>query len=243
MEIFSSEGFYLLLRWFHFLAGITWIGILYYFNFVQTPYFATELGGQARSPMVRGLVPNAMWWFRWGAMFTFLTGWTIILTKFAQAAPGTHGALLCSQYMTTILTGGLFGTLMWANVWFVIWPAQQKVIANAENVAKGGQADPTAAPAGARSGLASRTYVLFSIPMLFFMGSASHFPSLMQRLANLEGHLALYWLAFAVIAGAIEYNALAGKTDQKIAKPPVGPVIHAGLGLTLVMYVVASVLL
>ncbi len=242
MAIFSLEGFLFLLRWFHFLAGITWIGILYYFNFVQTPFFATELGGQARSQVVRGLVPNALWWFRWGAMFTFLTGWTIVLTKFAVAESGTHGALLSSTYMTTILTGGLLGTLMWANVWFVIWPNQQIVIKNAETVAGGGQANPAAAPAGARAGLASRTNTLFSIPMLFFMGAASHLTGLMSKLANLGGNLAIYWLVVLAIVAAVEYNALAGKTDQKLAKPPVGPVIHAGLGLTVVLWLVATVL-
>src|SRR5512134_1142745 len=100
MELFSMEGWYILLRWFHFLAGITWIGMLYYFNFVQTPFFGTDLGGQARGAMIRGLVPNALWWFRWGAMFTFLTGWTIVLSKFAEAPAGTHGALLAGSYMT-----------------------------------------------------------------------------------------------------------------------------------------------
>ncbi|NRA08826.1 MAG: urate hydroxylase PuuD, partial [Myxococcales bacterium] len=151
-----------LLRWIHLLAGVTWIGILYYFNFVQTPFFGTELGGQAKSAMTRGLVPNALWWFRWGAMFTFLSGLTILLMKLFHGA----GMPLGSAYMTMILTGALMGTLMWANVWFVIWPAQQVVIANAENVAGGGEADPSAAGRAARAGLASRTNTLFSIPML-----------------------------------------------------------------------------
>ena len=106
-----------LLRWIHFLAGITWIGVLYYFNFIQTPFFGSELGGGAKSAMTRGLVPNALWWFRWGAMFTFLSGWTIVLMKLG------HGFSLTDGYMTRILTGGLMGTFMWANVWFVIWPA------------------------------------------------------------------------------------------------------------------------
>ena len=65
----------------HFLAGITWIGILYYFNFIQTPFFGSELGGGAKGAMTRGLVPNALWWFRWGAMFTFITGILILATK------------------------------------------------------------------------------------------------------------------------------------------------------------------
>jgi uncharacterized membrane protein len=239
----GMELWYFLLRWFHFLAGVMWIGILWYFNFLQTPFFGTELGGTARSAMVRGLVPNALWWFRWGAMFTFLTGWTIVLTKFAAAGPGTHGALLTGPYMTLILSGGLLGTIMWANVWFVIWPNQQTVIKNAETVAAGGQANPAAAGAGARAGLASRTNTVFSIPMLFFMGSASHFQSLASGLALGGGHLMIYWLVWLALAGAIEYNALAGKTDQALAKPPVGTAVHWGLGAAAVLFVAALVLL
>ena len=120
------------LRWFHFLVGITWIGILYYFNFVQTPFFGTELGGQAKSAMTRGLVPNALWWFRYGALFTILTGWLIILQKWG------HGVGLGSGYMTRILTGGIIGTFMAYNVWFIIWPAQRVyAIKSAEQVAGG----------------------------------------------------------------------------------------------------------
>ena len=239
MEIFSMEGWYFLLRWFHFLAGITWIGVLYYFNLIQTPFFGSELGGQARSPMVRGLVPNALWWFRWGAMITFLTGWLIVLTKL-----GHEGMPLGSGYMTRILTGGLLGTLMWYNVWFVIWPAQQVVIASATAVAGGGQADPAAAGRGARAGLASRTNALFSIPMLFFMAAASHFPSLTSGLEVGEGSLGVYWIVFLALAGVLEWNALSG-TGKPLQKPlaTVSGTLHFGLGLTLVLYLAQSVLL
>jgi uncharacterized membrane protein len=239
MEIFSIEGWYVLLRWFHVLAGITWIGVLYYFNFIQTPYFGTELGGQARSAMVRGLVPNALWWFRWGAMFTFLTGWLIVLTKL-----GHEGVPLGSGYMTLILTGGLMGTLMWANVWFVIWPAQQVVIANAEKVAAGGEADPAAGPRGARAGVASRTNTLFSIPMLFFMVSAANFPSLVSGLATGSGNLTGYWVIALLLIGAVEANCLVGSGTA--AQKPLGTVsgtIHGGLGLVIVLYVLMTVLL
>lgn len=216
-----------LLRWFHFLAGITWIGVLYYFNFIQTPFFATELGGQARSPMVRGLVPDALWWFRWGAMFTFITGWLIVLTRW-----GHQGIPLSDPYMTKILTGGLMGTVMWANVWFVIWPAQQVVIASANQVAGGGQALPEAAARGARAGLASRTNTLLSIPMLFFMGAASHLASLATA-----GGSAAYWIPFFVILGLVEANALLG--PGLASQKPLGTVrgtIHMGLGVTLVVW-------
>jgi uncharacterized membrane protein len=239
LEIFSMEGWYFLLRWFHFLAGITWIGVLYYFNFIQTPFFGTELGGGAKGPMTRGLVPNALWWFRWGAMFTFITGWLIVLTKF-----GHEGVGLDSGYMTRILTGGLMGTLMWANVWFVIWPAQQVVIASANAVAGGGQADPTAAGRGGKAGMASRTNTFFSIPMLFFMASASHFPSLTSKLDTGGGSLAVYWIVALIVIGLVEVNGLIGPgAPTQKSLTTVRGTIHGGVALTIVLYLAASILI
>jgi uncharacterized membrane protein len=233
------EEVYFFLRWFHFLAGITWIGILYYFNFIQTPFFGTDLGGEAKSAMTRGLVPNALWWFRWGAMFTFITGVLIILAKW-----GHDGVPLTSGYMTKILTGGLMGTLMWANVWFVIWPAQQVAIANANNVAAGGEADPSAAGRGARAGLASRTNTLLSIPMLFFMAAATHYPSLTSSLDMGEGSLMLYWIIAFIAIGVAEAGALMGPglpTQKPLAT--VSGTIHAGVWLAVLLFVVQLVLL
>jgi uncharacterized membrane protein len=130
---------------------------------------------------------------------------------------------------------------MWANVWFVIWPAQQVVIRSAEQVAGGGQAIPEAAARGARAGLASRTNTLFSIPMLFFMGSASHFPSLW----SVDANVGLYWIVALVLMAAVELNALRGAPNTATTKPlaTVSGTIHAGLGLWLVLFVVASILL
>ncbi len=220
------------LRWIHFLSGITWIGILYYFNFIQTPFFGSELGGQAKGVMTRGLVPNALWWFRWGAMFTFLSGLSILLLKLHLGVP------LDSGYMTRILTGSLMGTLMWANVWFVIWPAQRVVIANAEKVAGGGEADPAAAAMGARAGMASRTNTLFSIPMLFFMAAATHLAALTG-----EGGVTIYWIVTLVVVGLVEANALIGP-GAATQKPltTVSGTIHAGLGLTAVLAILHGVL-
>ena len=227
----TAEGWLFLLRYFHFLAGITWIGVLYYFNFIQTPFFGTELGGTARSAMIRGLVPNALWWFRWGAMFTFLTGWTIVIGRWHQ------GIGLGDGYMTRILTGGILGTFMWANVWFVIWPAQQVVIRSAEQVAGGGAAIADAAARGARAGLASRTNTLFSIPMLFFMGSASHW----QQFDNGTNDL-IYWILVLALIVAFELNALVGtgQARQKMLGTVKGT-IHAGLALALVLYLVGLI--
>ena len=233
MEIVTTaDGWMFLMRWIHFLAGITWIGILYYFNFLQTPFFGTELGGTARGAMVRGLMPNALWWFRWGAMVTFLTGWIIIIGRMHQ------GVTLGDGYMTRILTGGILGTFMWANVWFVIWPAQKVVIASAEQVAKGGTAIAEAAAFGARAGLASRTNTLFSIPMLFFMGAASH----MGWLHN-GNNDAIYWIVALVIILAFEFNMLVGtgQARQKFLSTVSGT-IHVGLALAIVLYVIGAVL-
>ena len=229
MEIITTlSGWDFLLRYTHFLAGVCWIGVLWYFNFIQTPFFGTELGGQAKSAVTRGLVPNALWWFRWGAMFTFLSGWAMVMIKLHS------GVALGDPYMTKILTGGLMGTLMWANVWFVIWPAQQVVIANAENVAAGGEANPEAAARAGRAGVASRTNTLFSIPMLFFMGSASHLPSFLTGNNDMA-----YWLVAGVIILFAEAQALIGPgTATQKPLTTVSGTIHAGLALTLVLYVV-----
>lgn len=228
----TAYGWEFLFRWIHFLAGITWIGVLYYFNFIQTPFFATDLGGQARSAVVRGLLPNALWWFRWGAMVTFITGWLLVLMYIGHGGMGLGDGLI-----TRILTGGLLGTLMWANVWFVIWPAQQVVIKSAEQVAAGGEAIPEAAARGARAGLASRTNTLFSIPMLFFMGSARH----LVTFNNGDNDLP-YWVIVLAIVLALEVNCLVG-TGQARQKylGSVSGTIHAGLALTLVLYLVGVI--
>jgi uncharacterized membrane protein len=227
--ITTSFGLEMLLRWLHFLAGITWIGMLYYFNFVQTPYFATELGGQSRSAMVRGLVPNALWWFRWGAMFTFLSGLAIILLRWG------HGESLASPRMTSILTGGAMGTLMWANVWFVIWPAQKIAIASANAVAGGGEADPQAAALAPRAARASRTNTLFSIPMLFFMGSATHFA--------VGGAAASYWVIALVLILLVEANALVAASPLHKPLGSVSGTLYFGFGLSVVLYVIQVVTL
>ena len=85
MSILSAAGFEFLMRWGHFLAGITWIGLLYYFNFVQGEYFK-EATPDAKADAVKKLVPRVLWWFRWGAMFTFLTGTAILLRRYCFIA-------------------------------------------------------------------------------------------------------------------------------------------------------------
>ena len=227
----TSIGFEMLLRWRHFLGGITWIGLLYYFNFVQTEYFK-EAEASAKSDAIQKLVPRALWWFRWGAMFTLLTGLGIFAIR--------GGGMSMDIYV-----GALLGLVMFLNVWLIIWPNQKIVIASATQVASGGDALPEAAGALATAGLASRTNALFSIPMLFFMGASSHYPHSFKMLALV--------IAIIVIL-ALEYNGAypAIKNINGLNKLPaagkLGPcasiagVIHSGLGLTVVLFLILDLL-
>ncbi|MGH2572110.1 MAG: urate hydroxylase PuuD [Actinomycetota bacterium] len=205
MEIFTNDGILLLGRWVHILAGITWIGLLYYFNFVQTPFFA-EIEPDVRTTAVRKLVPRALLWFRYAALLTFLAGVFIIILRLAW----TGTILLGSSYWVSILTGMVLGTLMFLNVWLVIWPNQKIVIASAERVASGGEADPRAADAGRRGLLMSRTNVVFSIPMVFFMATASHLVLFGPETSSV-GKWA-YGVVAAVVIAAVQLNAMSGLT-------------------------------
>jgi uncharacterized membrane protein len=198
-SLLSQDGFLFVLRWLHFFAGIIWIGLLYYFNFVQGAYF-TETDAGAKSSAVQKLVPRALWWFRHGALWTFLTGFVILTYKGHAMGP----EFMNSSYGLNILTGGILATLMAANVWFVIWPNQRVVIASALQAAQGKPALPEAAACGAKAGLASRTNVLFSIPMLFFMGAASHLPYQVTQPM-------MYLLPALILMLVLEGNALWGK--------------------------------
>ena len=203
------ESWLFLLRWFHFLAGITWIGMLYYFNFVQVPFFAGAEAPVRVGMLTTGLVERALWWFRWGAMITFITGWLIIFHKMAEI--GGVNAFLGQPYGLAIFIGGMLGSLMWFNVWFVIWPTQRDfVIASARQVKGGGQAIPEAAARGARAGAASRTNTMLSIPMLFFMGAASHFGSLYGGMGRIGKITQLVVLVLVLVVA--EVNALVGTT-------------------------------
>jgi uncharacterized membrane protein len=217
LALLQGNALAFLLRWIHLLAGVTWIGLLWYFNFVQGEYFK-EADGSSKSDAIRKLVPRALWWFRWGAMFTFLSG----------------VALLGIKQLTGwgILLGGILGTLMFLNVWLIIWPKQKVVIASANKVASGGEADPAAAGALAKAGLASRTNTLFSIPMLFFMASSVHLAQLMTA-STVAKVISL------VIVLALEVNAVVGKQGPMTT---VKGVITSGFVLTLVLYLAVDLL-
>jgi len=166
------------LRWVHFVAGILWIGLLYYFNMVQSPGFMRQLDAQSRTTVITKLLRRQLNFFRWAALITVVAGILLGLTI-------PQGQLLIKGKMTwwgySILTGGLLGLIMISNVWFVIWPSQNRVIKlTAEAAASGGspseQAQKEIARYGRRARLASRTNFILSFFLLFFMGAASHFP-------------------------------------------------------------------
>lgn len=224
-----------LLRWIHFLAGITWIGLLYYFNFVQTPFFA-EAEPAVRSAAIQKLVPRALWWFRWGAMGTFIAGILLYIHYLAQS--GVAG-FYTTAYAWAITLGGTLGTVMFLNVWLVIWPNQQVVIASATQAAKGGQALPEAANCGRRAALASRTNVVFSIPMLFYMG-ARHLTGFGEATGG--SIIGLVVIGGAIIA-AVEANALVGlQGDTKKPLDSVSGALWSGFILAAIFYLLFLVL-
>jgi uncharacterized membrane protein len=221
LAILNEYAIGFVLRWIHLLAGVTWIGLLYYFNFVQGEYFK-EADGGAKSDAIQKLVPRALWWFRWGAMFTFLSGLGLLGVYKLQGFG--------------IITGAVLGIIMFLNVWVIIWPNQKIVIASAEKVAGGGEADPAAAGALGKAGLASRTNTLFSIPMLFFMASSRHLPQIQTPMADVS--IAGLIAVFGVIA-ALALNGIMGKTGPMTS---VKGVIHMGVALTVVLYLFIDLL-
>ena len=204
--IISRTGGAFASRWLHVVAGVAWIGLLYYFNFVQVPAFA-EMEAAARNNAIDKLASRALWWFRWAAVLTLVTGILILLFQ----KDGDKSQLFSGDYMKSvpgmsIATGVLLAVTMFLNVWLVIWPNQRKVIANARNVQAGGEADPDAAAAGRKALLASRMNAIFSLPMLVFMVGTSHFPY--DVVDNTGGKRATYWAIMLVVWILFELNAL-----------------------------------
>jgi uncharacterized membrane protein len=221
----------ILLRWIHILAGITWIGLLYFFNLVNVN-FMKKLDGPTKGKVIPALMPSALWWFRWGALVTVLAGviyWMIILGTEPVNAPGSmtmrtagiwaglalaafaiefflirilskNGLVLgvliavlvvlmawviletityqdASNRALSIAIGGGIGVIMLLNVWGIIWPAQKRIIAwTAANAADGTAIPAESATLARRAFLASRANTWLSVPMLFFMAAASHYP-------------------------------------------------------------------
>ena len=152
-------------RWFHIVAGVFWIGLLYYFNVAQTPALAdaaADKGGPGGAGITKYVAPRALFWFRWGAVATWLGG---------RLAAGSESrqCLHCSAPgFVTIGIGAWLGTIMLLNVWGIIWPNQKKILGIKPAT------DEEKAKARKAAGMASRVNFVLSIPMLMCMASQSH---------------------------------------------------------------------
>ena len=229
LSLLSMQGLSFLFRWLHVFFGIIWIGHLYYFNFVQGAFF-NETDATTKSNAIQKLVPRALWWFRYGALLTFITGVLLLVGIYHE-----NPAFLVTTRGVLILVGMTLATLMFLNVWGIIWRCQKVVIQNAVDTAQGKPANPQAAIAGARALLASRTNVLFSIPMIFFMLGGMHLP----LSVNPEANLKILAIVLGLIIGGLELNAIKGKLGPLTT---VNGVITSGFGLTAVIYVVLEIL-
>lgn len=167
--IMDTNSYAFLFRWLHVLTGIMWIGLLYYFNFVQIPNMP-NIPDEQKPAVSKVIAPAALWWFRWAAMFTVLTGLILgYLNGYIHDAMSL-GAMNDFAVPKNIAIGiGMWlGIVMWFNVWFVIWPNQKKALGIVE-------ADADTKAASARTAmLFSRTNTMLSIPMLFSMVSAQN---------------------------------------------------------------------
>jgi len=208
MDILTDQAFF---RSLHVLFGIAWIGLLYYFNFVQAEYVKVA-DPDAKADVFKKLAPNALWWFRWAALFTFLTG--VILLHQIYVRIGTE-----------IILGATMGTIMMLNVWGIIWRNQKIVL---------GMKEGDAAAAGAKAGLASRTNTLFSVPMLMYMVYSVHGGNVGMGISM----NALY-VGLAIIF-AIEANAIWGKMLPAITS--VRAVITSSFILAVVLKIITDTL-
>ena len=211
MDLFTDQAFF---RAFHILFGIAWIGLLYYFNFVQTEYVKIA-DPDAKADVMKKLAPNALWWFRWAALFTFLTG----LILFYQ---------ITARIGTEIILGATMGTLMMLNVWGIIWRNQKIVL---------GMKDGDVPAAAAKAGLASRTNTLFSVPMLMYMVYSAHAQG--SYLVLDDWNMTSLSIGLAIIF-AIEANAIWGKMLPAIAS--VKAVITSSFVLAVIFKIITDTL-
>jgi uncharacterized membrane protein len=234
VELFDDparNGLDFIFRYAHVLSGVTWIGLLYFFNFVQTPAYA-ELSDGARSEALRKLTFRALWWFRWAAFATFVFGLALVLVK------DEIGDYFDSSSGVSISTGMLFGITMFLNVWGIIWRNQKIVIGSAETVAAGGQADPAAAGAAKKAARASRANTFMSFTMLWFMVFTPHFaPNFSDENSGIYFLLLLVCWAF-IEASALGYIGGLDSPFNKLVFDKHQDTIRYGILFLVVFYIV-----
>src|SRR3954463_4604174 len=148
-------------RWLHILAGIMWIGLLYYFNFVQVPALAEAAKDGTAPGITKHVMPRALFYFRWGAVVTWLAGAALLGANFGNA-------FLLHKSHLAIGIGAWLGTIMLFNVWVLIWPNQKKILGIVQAT------DEQKNKARRTAFLASRTNTMLSIPMLYLMAAGGH---------------------------------------------------------------------
>ena len=165
---YSAEAFpAFFLRWLHVISGVMWIGLLWYFNFVQIPSMP-EIPDDQKPAISKVIAPQALFWFRWGAMATIVTGLILAWMNGYIVETLTLGIVGGTSSQTLLGIGMWLGIIMWFNVWFVIWPNQQRALGLVE-------ADADTKAASARTAmLFSRTNTMLSVPMLFAMVSGQN---------------------------------------------------------------------
>jgi uncharacterized membrane protein len=149
-------------RWLHILSGVMWIGLLYYFNFVQVPALGEAAKDGTGAGITKHVAPRALFWFRWGAVSTWVFGAMLLGSNFVNAF------LFQKQAFYAIGIGAWLGTIMLFNVWVLIWPNQQKILGMVPAT------DPEKAKARRIAFLASRSNTMLSIPMVFMMAASGH---------------------------------------------------------------------
>ncbi|MGQ0522325.1 MAG: urate hydroxylase PuuD [Betaproteobacteria bacterium] len=149
-------------RWLHIISGVMWIGLLYYFNFVQVPALAEAAKDNTGAGITKHVAPRALFWFRWAAVATWVFGAMLLGAGFFKAF------FFMDRAFYAIGVGAWLGTIMIFNVWVLIWPNQKKILGMVQAT------DAEKARARRVAFLASRTNTMLSIPMLFFMAAAGH---------------------------------------------------------------------
>ena len=238
-------------RYLHILAGITWIGLLYYFNLVQVPGLAAYGDeGKARNITITQIATRALWWFRWAAVATLATGIliTAVVPDYMQDFMNHPGSDPINAKNAAISVGMLLGITMAANVWMVIWKNQKVVIANATTVLGGGEANPDAATSGRRAMLMSRQNMIFSITMLFCMvGAAHYYPE--GAFSATSGQANTFLLVSIVLAALLQLNALGKFGGIKAGNKMLWPyeshknAIITGVALLVVLFTVSAVVM
>ena len=200
-------------RWAHVLSALMWVGLLFFFNVIQGEYLK-EASAEAKSDVVAKLAPRALWWFRWAAVATFVTGLYLLMSLGAGA----------NQY---IYIAALMGTLMFLNVWLIIWP-KQKIVC--------GMSAGDVPAAAATALLASRTNMVFSAPMLFGMLASKHgsFSANAGGMQPVSMSDAGFVIALFIVL-ALQLNGVVGRLSV-IAD--VRGAVHCSLALTVILYAI-----